>query len=107
MQIGGYSVLSAHLNSGRETRDSVNGMQKVTEASLQPSVNCSTIFESTKRNVKGQVAVCSDEEEPSTDKPSSWTGSDVPVQFSLGTLSCAMVGSGALGAIAAFVLLRP
>ena len=110
MQIGEYSVLSAQLYSGRESRDTLNGMQKIPEAGPQPSADCisCSVGEPTKKNRKGRDTLCSAVDvEPDINKPPSGTGSDVLVRLSLGTLSCAMVGSAALGALAALVLLRP
>lgn len=107
MQIGECSVVSALVNSERASRDTVNGMQKIPEGGLHPSANwhsCSVCGSTVNGGKLSSDAA--DASVPLISKPQSRNRHERPVQFSLGTVSCIMVGSVAFGALTAFVLLR-
>lgn len=111
MQIGELSVVSAHMNSvnsehSRESREhTVNGMQKIPEGGLNPSVYPSCSDCGSKSN-NGKAHSPSSPSANSAEPTIGKHGHEKPLQLSLSMLSCVMVASAAVGALSALVLVR-
>lgn len=108
MQIGDdLSVISGqvHSSSDRDTRETLNGMQKIPES--DPSAaTCLWASACGSAASNGKAQVPRDASRRTNCKSTMIPGNQQALQLSPVTLSCIMLGSGAVGALAAFMMLR-